>query len=108
MGRNLLSRYGSEGNNDNVNSSPQQQLSSLLQLMRNRRLGALQPLQESAGDNEVQMQQPSKWTSLICGQNTDSSPSHEENSATEQLISQKADNKIIQSEIEELWQRLLL
>ena len=106
MGRNLLSRYGSESNNDNVNRSPQQQLSSPLQLMWNRRPGALQPLQESAADDKVQMQQPSQRTSPICGQNTGSSPSHEENSAMEESIHQKADKEFIRAEIEVLWQRL--
>ena len=106
MGQYLLSRYGSESNNDNVNRSPQQQLSSPLQLMWNRRRGALQPLQESAGDDEVQMQQPTQRTSPIRGQNTGSSPSHEENSATEESIRQKADNEIIRAEIEVLRQRL--
>ena len=108
MGRNLPSCYGSESNNDNVNRSPQQQLSSPLQLMWNRRRGALQPRQESAGDDEVQMQQPSQWTSPIRGQHTGSSPSHKENSATEESIRQKAHNEIIRAEIEELQHRLLL
>ena len=67
----------------------------------------LQPLQESAGDNRVQMQQPSQWTSQIPGQNTGSSQSHEENSVTEEAIHQKADNKIILVEIEELKHHLL-
>ena len=66
----------------------------------------MQPRQESAGDDEVQMQQPSQRTSPIRGQNTGSSPSHEENSATEELIRQKADNEIIRAEIEVLRQRL--
>ena len=66
----------------------------------------LQPLQENAGNNEVQIQQPSQRTSLICGQNTGSSLSYQENSATEELICQKADNKIIQAEIKVLWQHL--
>ena len=95
MGQYLLSCYGSESNNNSVNRSPHQQLSSPLQLMWNWRQGALQPQQESAGDDEVQMQQPFQWTSLIRGQNTGSSPSHEENSGTEELISQKAGNEII-------------
>ena len=106
MGRTLPSRYGSESNNDSVNRSPQQQLSSPLQLMWNRRQGALQPRQESAGNDEVQRQQPSQRTSPIRGQNTGSSPSHEENSATEESIRQKADNEIIRAEIEGLRQRL--
>ena len=106
MGRNLLSCYGSESNNNNVNRLPQQQLSSQLQLMWNRRRGALQPRQESAGDDEVQMQQPSQRTSPIHGQNTGSSQSHEENSATEESIRQKADNEIIRAEIKVLRQRL--
>ena len=55
---------------------------------------------------EVQIQQPSQKTSPIRGQNTGSSPSHEENSATEESIRQKADNEIIRAEIEVLRQRL--
>ena len=106
MGQNPQSSYGSEGNNYSVNWSPQQQLSSPLQLMWNRRQGALQPLQKSAGNNEVQRQQPSQRTSPIRWQNTGNSLSHEENSATEESICQKADNKIIQVEIKGLWQRL--
>ena len=68
----------------------------------------MQPRQESAGDDEVQMQQPSQRTSPIRGQNTGSSQSHKENSATEESIRQKADNEIIRAEIEELRQCLLL
>ena len=47
-----------------------------------QRQGVLQPLHESAGNNKVQMQEPSQRTSPICWQNTSSSPSHEENSVT--------------------------
>ena len=101
MGQNLPSSYGSKADNNRVNHLPQQQLSSLLQLMWNLRWGVLQPLQESAGDDKIQMQQPSQRTSLISWQNTGSSPSHEEES-----IHQKADNEIIQMEIEVLRQHL--
>ena len=59
----------------------------------------MQPLQESAGNNKVQMQQPSQRTSLIHWQ-------QQENSVTEELICQKVNNKIIRAEIEVLQQRL--
>ena len=50
-----------------------------------------------------------KCSSLPSGpaQNTGSSPSHEENSGKEELISQMADNEIILAEIEGLLQRLV-
>ena len=59
----------------------------------------LQPWQESAGNDKVQMQQPSQRTSLIRWQNTGSSLNHEENSVMEELICQNANNEVIQAEI---------
>ena len=52
------------------------------------------------------MQQPSQGTSPSHGQDADSSPVHEKNSAEEAWVRQQTKNNLVRAEIKMLWQRL--